>query len=188
VDEARALVDELAWRGRHVLEIAPGTGLWTERLLAAGASVNAVDASPAMLDQLRQRVSDNAQLVTQIGDAFALDGREEFDGCFFGFWISHVPRARLGEFAASVAGALRPGGIVAFVDSRREESSTARDHVLPEEGEVLTRRLDDGREFAIVKNFYEPAELTEAFGDVGVALEVRTTERYFIVGRGSRLR
>ena len=49
-----------------------------------------------------------------------------------------------------------------FIDSARTERSTAADHVLPSDGEdTMTRRLDDGREFQIIKRFYDPAGLTE---------------------------
>ena len=41
-------------RGGRVVEIGPGTGLVTRRLLAAGAQVTAVEASPAMAGYLRR--------------------------------------------------------------------------------------------------------------------------------------
>jgi predicted methyltransferase len=60
------------------------------------------------------------------------------DGVFTGFWISHVDRARLDEFFVLAATWLAPGGLLAFIDSRADPESGARDHRPPEE----TFRLD----------------------------------------------
>jgi demethylmenaquinone methyltransferase/2-methoxy-6-polyprenyl-1,4-benzoquinol methylase len=170
------------------LELAPGTGLWTERLVAAGARLTVVDGSPAMLEQMAARLGTLAPSVSAVvADIFAYEPPREFDGLFAGFFVSHVPRARLGWFFELVARALRVGGIVALVDSLREASSTARDHVLPT-GEVMQRRLDDGRTFQVVKNFYEPAELESAARAAGLELAVDVTGRYFLFAAGRRVR
>ena len=47
-----------------------------------------------------------------------------------------------------------------------------------------TRRLNDGREFQIVKNFHEPAALAARFAAVGLDVDVRETATYFIYGTG----
>src|SRR5689334_7410976 len=74
--------------------------------------------------------------------------------------ISHIPRERLDAFLQTVATMLRPGGKVFFVDGQREPSSTATNHQLPaQDSQVMTRKLNDGRSFEIVKNFYDPADL-----------------------------
>ena len=45
------------------------------------------------------------------------------------------------------------------------------------------RRLDDGREFTIVKVYREPPELEAALRDAGfVNVEVTTTGRFFVLG------
>ncbi len=68
-----------------------------------------------------------------------------------------------------VAGCLKPGGRVLFIDSARTERSTAADHVLPADDEdTMTRKLDDGREFQIIKRFYDPAELERALAELGL--------------------
>src|SRR5579859_2533287 len=40
-----------------VLELAPGTGIWTEQLLQTAATITAVDASPEMIEINRARVA-----------------------------------------------------------------------------------------------------------------------------------
>ena len=48
---------------------------------------------------------------------------------------------------------------------------------------MSVRRLDDGREFTIVKVYYEPAELEDALRRAGFeAPSVVTTGRFFLLG------
>ena len=68
-----------------------------------------------------------------------------------------------------------------IIDSRFEPTSTAKNHTLTHEGDIYkTRQLNDGREFQIVKIFYEPDELQQHLKAVGLQAEVRVTERYFM--------
>ena len=79
-------------------------------------------------------------------------------------------------------------GSVFFLDGRREPSSTAGDHQLPgPDTEVMTRRLDDGREFRIVKNFRDTSELEAGFAAAGLGVDVLDTATYFQYGTGIRL-
>src|SRR5262249_61372488 len=109
-----------------------------------------------------------------------------FDVVFFSFWLSHVPPERFDAFWALVRQALRPGGRFFLLDSRHEPTSTAVDHRLPEcTATTLTRRLNDGREFEIVKVFYEPDPLRARLGRVGMAGEVPHTTTYILFPFGS---
>lgn len=169
-----------------VLELAPGTGIWTERLVHSAASVTAVDASPAMLALNRARVASPRVSYLQ-ADLFSWRPERTYHAVFFGFWLSHVPLERLDAFLASVAAMLQPEGTVFFVDSRREPTSTAHDHQLPaQHSQVMVRRLNDGRSFEIVKNFYDPADLMARCARVGLAVEVRESATYFLYGSGTR--
>lgn len=186
VDMVFAALDDVRLEG-DVLELAPGTGIWTERLVRRARSVTAVDASEEMIGLNRARVqSDRVEYV--LADIFSWRPDRLYDGAVFGFWLSHVPHNRLRMFLTRVAAAVRPGGAVFFVDSRREETSTANDHRLPDAGvEVMTRRLNDGRSFQIVKNFYEPDALQNECLRAGIEVDVRETPTYFIFGIGCRL-
>lgn len=187
---ARATLADLDWRDREVLELAPGTGIWTQWLLDRGARVSVVDGSPAMVARMRERLGARAgEVAVTIADLFSWRPARRYDGLFAGFFLSHVPRDRFDAFWTTIAGALAPGGVVGFVDSRRAEESTAADHVLPEPtSEVSDRRLDDGREFRVVKNYYEPAEYAAAAARAGVDLAAVATDRFFVVGTGRLVR
>lgn len=184
-DEVFAALDQLGVSG-DILELAPGTGIWTERLVARARSVTAVDASPEMVALNRAKVAD-PRVTYVLADLFAWQPDRRYDACVFAFWISHVPAERLDAFLATVAAALTPGGKVFFVDGRPEPTGTAPDHTLPAAGaQTMTRRLNDGRAFEIVKNFYDPAALAARCAATGLDVAVRETATYFLYGAGTR--
>jgi demethylmenaquinone methyltransferase/2-methoxy-6-polyprenyl-1,4-benzoquinol methylase len=184
-DEVYAALAALHLTG-EVLELAAGTGNWTERLAATARRVTALDGSAEMLAINRARVGrENVEYV--LADLFQWEPDRAYDGVLFGFWLSHVPPAQLDAFLEKVRKALRPGGQLFFVDSRRDPLTTSPDQPLPEtEQPWLVRRLNDGREFPIVKVFYEPEPLQARFREHGLAVEVRETERFFLYGWGTR--
>jgi SAM-dependent methyltransferase len=165
-----------------VLELACGTGLWTRHLVAYADTLTAVDAAPEVLAVNRARVGDANVRYVQ-ADLFDWSPEERYDACVFGFWLSHVPVDRFAAFWEMVAGCLKPGGRVLFIDSAPTENSTAADHVLPSgDQDTMTRRLDDGREFQIVKRFYDPPALEQALGELGWTVSVGATPEFFIYG------
>ena len=183
VDEVVAALDAFAMHG-DVLELAPGTGIWTERLLKTAATLTAIDASPEMIAINSSRV-DSKRVSYRVADLFTWQPERAYDGVFFGFWISHVPLERLDAFLHLLATALRPGGKLFFVDGRREPLSTAVDHQLPGEGQQrMVRKLNDGRSFEIVKNFYNPTKLAARFTAHDLDVMVKETATYFLYGYG----
>src|SRR5262245_25176768 len=94
--DATAVVDELRPTGA-VLELACGSGVFTERLARHADTVTAVDASGAMLARNRSEVArPNVRYVQ--ADLFDWRPDRTYDLVFFGFWLSHVPPARFDAF------------------------------------------------------------------------------------------
>ena len=169
----------------QVLELACGTGLWTEKLLPFADHVTAVDGSTEVLAANAARTG--AARITRIrADLFNWQPDRQFDVVFFAFWLSHVPPDLFESFWQLVGRCLKPGGRFFFVDSRRTPLSTAVDHVLPApEVTVMPRRLDDGREFQVYKVFYEAASLADRLNALGWDSASRETKKFFIHGQGS---
>lgn len=169
-----------------ILELAPGTGNWTQQLLRTADTITAVDASPEMIDLNRARVQ--SKRVTYIlADLFTWQPDRQYDAIFFGFWLSHVPTERLTGFWRTVALALRPGGKLFFLDNLREATTTSVDQHLPAaDSQLMTRKLNDGRTFQIVKNYFEPARLTAQCQAAGLDVMVKTTTTYFLYGLGQK--
>jgi 2-polyprenyl-3-methyl-5-hydroxy-6-metoxy-1,4-benzoquinol methylase len=182
----REAVARLPIDDADVLELAPGTGIWTSLLAARAARLTVVDAAPEMLAENRRRLGPLARRVEYVlADLFEWRPTRRFDAVVFCFWISHVPEIRLDGFLTGVADMLRPDGAVFFLDGLPEPTSTAADHVLPAPGhEVMTRRLDDGREYRIVKAYRRSAELERRCRQAGLDVQVRETPTYFPYGIG----
>jgi hypothetical protein len=105
---------------------------------------------------------------------------------FFSFWLSHVPLDRFAAFWEMVRGCLAPGGRALFIDSLYDERSTARDHRLNgPAATTINRRLNDGREYRIVKVFYAPDDLAARLRAAGWSADVRGTDTFFLFGSAS---
>jgi len=186
IDQVRSAFDSIGFDG-DVLELAPGTGYWTEVLVRGGASsVTAVDGAPEMLDVNRDRLGELADsVVYEVADIFAWEPPRRYDGLVYCFWISHVPRDRVAGFFRTCRLALNDGAPMFFMDGRANPATTANDHVLPEaDSEVMIRKLNDGSEHRIVKNFYAPEELIEPARAAGFELQVSRTDNFFQYGVG----
>jgi SAM-dependent methyltransferase len=164
-----------------VLELACETGLWTRHLAAGARRVTAVDASPEVIDlNRRRRRSKKVEYV--VADLFSWKPNRRFDFVLFAFWLSHVPPARFEAFWALVRESLRARGRVFFVDGLRQQDATARDQAPLSDSSITRRRLNDGREFDIVKVFYEPGDLERRLGALGWRGRVRASGRHFVHG------
>jgi SAM-dependent methyltransferase len=175
VAEVESALDAFGVHG-DVLELAAGTGIWTRRLVERAQRVVALDANPETL------ALNTPQAELRAVDLFDWTPDEQFDLCFFGFWISHVPAERFDAFWETVRTALRPGGRVFLVDGLVTDPT----HLWDNEGWIETRTVADGREFQIVKRHWRPAELTTRVRPLGFELGLRATGNgYFVYGGGS---
>jgi trans-aconitate methyltransferase len=121
-------------QGERILDLGCGDGVLTEKLVAAGATVVAIDAAPDMVGAARAKGID-ARVMP--GQSIAFDG--EFDAVFSNaalHWM-RPPEAVL----AGVRRALKPGG--RFVAEMGGHNNTAA--ILVALDAVLARRGIDGR-------------------------------------------
>jgi SAM-dependent methyltransferase len=163
-----------------VLELASGTGLWTEELLRYADTVTCVDAAPEMLAVAERRLGQPRVRFLQ-GDIFEWRPQRRYDVVFFGFWLSHVPPERFEAFWSLVADCLAPGGRVFFVD----DGYRTPEELIEGEGSVkIQRRLGDGRAFHAVKVPLKPAQLQRRLDELGWRIEVHATPGPFFWGQG----
>ena len=146
--------------GATVLEVACGTGYWTQFIAPVASAVVAIDSAPETLGIAQQRVSA-ANVLFQVGDAYALVGTgRPFDAAFAGFWFSHVPLERQREFLAGLNAALTPGARVVFLDNLFVEGSSSA--IAEQDGHGNTyqyRKLSNGSTHRVLKNFPTEAQL-----------------------------
>jgi demethylmenaquinone methyltransferase/2-methoxy-6-polyprenyl-1,4-benzoquinol methylase len=154
--------------GCEVLEVACGTGYWTERIAATAKRIVATDVAPEPMAIARAK-SYACPVEFRVADAYALpDLPEPFDAAFAGFWWSHVPRSRRGAFLHCLHGRLRPGARVVLFDNRYVEGAMGPIAETDAEGNTYQRRrLADGSETRLLKNFPSATELAEVFSRFG---------------------
>jgi demethylmenaquinone methyltransferase/2-methoxy-6-polyprenyl-1,4-benzoquinol methylase len=154
LDEMLPAIDAFRPAG-DVLELACGTGVWTQHLARFATTVTAVDAAPEMLARARARVDAGSVRFIE-ADLFAWRSDRRYDAVFFGFWLSHVPEERFDSFWSFVDDCLHPGGRVFFCDDNyRAEAELIEGH----NSQVVQRRIADGTPFRIIKVPFEVMEL-----------------------------
>jgi demethylmenaquinone methyltransferase/2-methoxy-6-polyprenyl-1,4-benzoquinol methylase len=169
--------DRVPVRG-DVLELAAGTGAWTERLVRRSDSLTVLDGSEAMLAVNRERLGAAAANVDyRIVDLFDWQPERQWDACVFGFWLCKVPDDRIAVFLSVVADALRPGGAVCCVDKTASVEPAT---------ELEDRTLNDGRRFTIIDHPRPPERLVEVFAIAGLSVEVETFGSRFSLVNGTR--
>ena len=109
----RFMVSRLPLDGGHVLDVATGTGLVAEALLARGFRVTGLDQSPEMLSRARARFGGRVELVEGSAEELPFPDAS-FDHLTFTYLLRYVddPGATLAELARVV----RPGGTLAMVE------------------------------------------------------------------------
>lgn len=110
-----------------VLELACGTGIWTQELLKLGERITAVDASKEMIEINQNKLNAPNVEYRQL-DLFSWEPDLEYDLVFFSFWLSHVPPTLVDDFLRKVYKSVRPLGQIFIIDSRFEVTSTAKNH------------------------------------------------------------
>lgn len=156
-DDIRRLAAHLAglFVQRTVLEIACGTGYWTQFFAPSATAVTATDYNQEVLAIAKNRLVMQENVRLRQADAFSLgEVGDGFDAGFAGFWWSHVERDRLGSFLRGLHAKLKPGSRVVFADNRYVEGSSTPISRTDADGNTYqTRRLSDGRQFEVLKNF-----------------------------------
>ena len=159
----RRRIPEL-FAGRTVLEVACGTGYWTQFIARRAAKVHACDINEAVLEIAREKPIAAGRVSFFKADAVTLEGVPAgCDSAFAGFWWSHVKKSDLARFVQNLAAHLEPGALVGILDNQfAEGSSTAVSRSDAEGNTYQKRRLANGDEYEVLKNFPTADELRRA--------------------------
>jgi demethylmenaquinone methyltransferase/2-methoxy-6-polyprenyl-1,4-benzoquinol methylase len=171
------------FRGRTVLEVACGTGYWTQFIAREAARVHACDINEAVLEIAREKPIPAGRVSFFKADAVTLEGAPAgCDAAFAGFWWSHVKKSDLSKFVANLSAKLAPGAVVAILDNRYAEgSSTAISRRDAEGNTYQMRPLPNGEEYEVLKNFPTPEELAEAVRPVAREAHLETLTYYWLL-------
>jgi demethylmenaquinone methyltransferase/2-methoxy-6-polyprenyl-1,4-benzoquinol methylase len=158
-----------AFPGSDVLEIACGTGYWTQFLAQSARSVLATDINPEVLQIARQKTYGACRVSFAVADAFASGSTARpRNAAFHGFWWSHIPRPRIAGFLSALHSNLAPGSKVVMIDNLFVEGSSTPISRRDEAGNTYqVRRLKDGSTHEVLKNFPSENLLRQDLRDGG---------------------
>ncbi|MBM7067102.1 bifunctional 2-polyprenyl-6-hydroxyphenol methylase/3-demethylubiquinol 3-O-methyltransferase UbiG [Actibacterium sp. 188UL27-1] len=132
--------------GAHVLELGCGPGRTAARMIAAGLTVDAVDASAGMAAQAKAQFG----VTVRVASFDQIEGTKIYDGIWANFSLLHAPRAKFPGHLAALHTAAKPG---------------ARLHIGMKQG-TGEGRDSLGRHYA----YYRENELTDLLSQAGFSV------------------
>jgi trans-aconitate methyltransferase len=97
-------------KGAHMLDLGCGPGHAAAAMVAAGFTVDAVDASPEMVAEAQARHG----LTARVARFDQIDAVAAYDGVWASFSLLHAPKAEMPGHLARLHRALKPRGRIAI--------------------------------------------------------------------------
>ena len=168
---------------RDVLEVACGTGYWTPLISGSARSILATDINEEVLEIARHKTYPKHNVTFKIADAYTLGNvTGPFSAGFAGFWWSHIPKQRLSFFLDCFHSKLCPGALVVFLDNNYVEGSSTPVARRDSDGNTYQKRkLEEGAEFEVLKNFPTETELRASVNALADGVEVTQFKYYWFL-------
>ncbi len=166
--------------GRNVLEIACGTGYWTQVIAETAKRITATDINEPMLEIARQKEYLKNNVVFQASDMYALQPGGGYDALFGGFIWSHIPLQELEQWLDHLHSLLTPGSLVVFTDNNFVAGSNTPLSSTDDHGNVFQERpLPNGEFYQIIKNFPGKVDFERLLKKRGKRLRVKNFEYFW---------
>jgi ubiquinone/menaquinone biosynthesis C-methylase UbiE len=162
--------------GHDVLEIACGTGYWTQIISQTAKSVTATDINEEVLQIARAKNYADKVIFEKV-DAFnlSLSHQNNFTAGLAAAWWSHLRKAQIRDFLFQFHRLFSPGSTIVFMDNRFVPGSNTPITRTDAEGNTYQlRKLENGDEHEVLKNFPSEKEVREIIADL--AAEISWTE------------
>jgi ubiquinone/menaquinone biosynthesis C-methylase UbiE len=177
--------------GRTILEVAAGTGYWTEVAASVCKSITATDAASETLAVAAETRQFGSNVEFLVADAYDLPsfGTTRFDAGMAHFWWSHVERERQQAFLSAFMSCLDPDALVLMIDqiyvegicpvvSRHDERNNRYE----------LRTLQNGAVYEIVKNYPSDAELEASFAPFADDIRIMRLDHFWALSARNRAR
>ena len=169
---------------KDVLEIACGTGYWTEKISKTASSIIATDINQSVVEIAKARQTKN-NVTIEVADMYSLTPDKKFDGLFGGFIWSHILQQNIYGFLDKVKDYIITNGDVVFIDSNQVEGTThdkKRITKIDKHGNTYQIRiLDNGTPHEVLKNFPTKEFLVEKLSRIASEINITNLEHYWIV-------
>jgi ubiquinone/menaquinone biosynthesis C-methylase UbiE len=170
------------FHGRSVLEVACGTGYWTQHIATSVSHMVATDGTAEPLEFARLRPGTE-RVVFRQADAYALPSDlGMFDGAFAGLWLSHVPIEKRASFLNGLHVLLQPGARVLLIDNNEVQLGDFPIVETDAHGNTFQmRQLRDGSLHRVLKNFPKEAELLSLISPLSENIAYRNLENFWMI-------
>lgn len=150
---------------KNIIEIACGTGYWTEIIAKQAKSILATDINQEVLDIAQSKDYAKARVHFKRIDYRKLNASEAlFDGLFAGFIWSHILIQNLAEFVQHTIELLNDKGQIIFLDNKFVPGSSTPITRKDSNGNTYqNRQLLSGENYGILKNFPTKVEVIALF-------------------------
>jgi len=183
--DLRKLADLLSsvFAGHDVLEVACGTGYWTQFIAKSARSIVAADINPEVLDIAGRKNYASCRVTFLKSDAYLLAEVEAHcTAGFHGFWWSHIPKQKIGLFLDRFHSALPKDAMVVMIDNSYVEGSSTPISRRDKHGNTFQiRKLQDGSKHEVLKNFPSPSELRTTLQPHANEIQVMQLDYYWMV-------
>ena len=163
-----------------VLELACGTGYWTDKVSIFAKSILAFDINDSAIRIAKSINHPKNNVSFFLADIFNIPlGKNNVDSIFGCFIWSHIPLQNVDSFLKNTNNLVPRGGKVIFIDnSTVNQSIDCKD----KEGNTYQiRYLKDGRHFKIIKNFPTEEYFAKMLAGIGRIVNYERVDRIWIL-------
>lgn len=167
---------------KSIIEIACGTGYWTEILSKNSRFIHAIDISSRVLSIAKKKSYPRQNVKYEIKDIRSLKSEVgEYEGLFGGFIWSHIPKEENPNFLKMAMNQAEAGAEIIFLDNKYVEASSTPISRTDKNGNTYQNRvLKSGEQFEVLKNFPRPTELESLAKATGLTFEWVDFQYYWI--------
>jgi ubiquinone/menaquinone biosynthesis C-methylase UbiE len=161
--------------GLDILEIACGTGYWTQAISQTAKSITATDFNEEVL-QIARAKKYGCKVSFQKADAFNLSfPQNNFTAGLAAAWWSHLRKSEIKNFLFQFHRQFSSGALMVFLDNRFVPvSNMPISRTDDEDNTYQMRKLKNGNKYEILKNFPDEKEAEKIIGNS--AIEICWTE------------
>jgi len=182
LDDLQELIAELL-EGHKVLELACGTGYWTELIADVADSVYATDIVPEMIALAETRGLDED--IVSFGEMDAMDlpqAEGEYTAVFAAGWWSHVKREDQEKYLKQIRAKLGKDILLVLLDYSYVDGFTTPIARTDQEGntyQILS--ADDGERYEVLRNYPKDSYLRKRLAPHAREVRIERMAHYYLL-------
>ncbi len=150
------------FKDKNIIEVACGTGYWTQIVSGVAKKIKATDAVGEMIN-IAETKKYSCPVDFEISNATKLSYKNKlFDAGLANFWLSHMYRKNVPKFLKKFHRVLKSGSIV-FLCDNVFHNDPFETPFIEEKGDGFRIRKLDNQEYKVIKNYYRKSDLIKLF-------------------------